>query len=40
MAVYLKLNKPQPVILFEVVKGIVTGKQPDFPPTKTISRKK
>lgn len=30
MAMYLELNKPQPVVLFEVVKGMVTGKTPDL----------
>ena len=29
MAHYLEVNKPQPVVLFEVVKGMVTGKQPN-----------
>jgi general stress protein 26 len=28
-AVFLELNKPQPVVLFEVVKGWVTGSMPD-----------
>lgn len=28
MAMFLEVNKPQPVVLFEVVKGIVTGKRP------------
>ncbi|HYK00828.1 MAG TPA: pyridoxamine 5'-phosphate oxidase family protein [Thermoanaerobaculia bacterium] len=28
-ALFLELNKPQAVVLFEVVKGIITGKQPD-----------
>lgn len=28
MAMFLQVNKPQPVVLFEVVKGIVTGKAP------------
>ena len=37
LAMYLKLNKPQSVVLFEVVKGMVTGDRPDFPPTKTIT---
>lgn len=27
---YLEINKPQAVVLFEVVKGIVTGKAPDI----------
>lgn len=29
VAMFLQLNKPQPVVLFEVVKGMITGKQPD-----------
>jgi len=37
LAMYLKSNKPSPVILFEVMKGMITGDKPDFPPTKTIS---
>ena len=28
-AVFLEVNKPQPVVLFEVVKGMITGKAPD-----------
>jgi general stress protein 26 len=28
-AVYLKVDKPKPVVLFEVVKGMVTGDTPD-----------
>ena len=28
MAMFLEVNKPQPVVLFEVVKGMVTGKPP------------
>lgn len=28
IAMFLQVNKPQPVVLFEVVKGIVTGKAP------------
>ena len=38
IAVYLELNKPQPVILFEVLKGMITGKRPDFPPPQVIDR--
>ena len=30
MAMFLELNKPQPVVLFELVKGMVTGKKPDL----------
>ncbi len=29
-AVYLEVNKPQPVILYEIAKGWVTGKQPEI----------
>lgn len=28
-AVFLEQNKPQPVVLYELVKGFLTGKQPD-----------
>lgn len=30
IAMYLEVNKPQAVVLFEVVKGMITGKKPDF----------
>jgi general stress protein 26 len=30
MAMYLEINKPQPVVLFELVKGIITGKAPNL----------
>lgn len=30
MAMYLEINKPQAVVLFEVVKGMITGKAPDI----------
>jgi general stress protein 26 len=29
-AVFLEVNKPQPVVLFEIVKGWLTGSQPDI----------
>lgn len=35
-AQYLELNKPRAVILFEVVKGMITGSKPNFPETKEI----
>jgi general stress protein 26 len=35
-AQYLELNQPRAVILFQVVRGMITGKAPDFPPTKSI----
>lgn len=27
---YLQINKPQPVVLFELVKGMITGKRPNL----------
>jgi general stress protein 26 len=30
LAMFLEINKPQPVVLFELVKGIVTGKTPNL----------
>jgi general stress protein 26 len=36
---YLKLDKPRPVVLFEVVKGMVTGKSPDIGEPKTVEVK-
>jgi general stress protein 26 len=30
MAMFLELNKPQPLVLFELVKGMITGDKPDF----------
>jgi hypothetical protein len=29
-AVFLEVNKPQPLVLFEVVKGFVTGSTPEI----------
>jgi general stress protein 26 len=29
-AVFLEMDKPQPVVLFELVKGWVTGEEPDL----------
>ena len=29
-AVFLEVNKPQPVVLFEVVKGWLTGTEPEI----------
>ena len=29
-AVFLEVNKPRPVVLFELVKGMVTGKMPEL----------
>ena len=33
---YLKVDKPQPVVLFEVVKGMVTGSPPDVGSLRTL----
>lgn len=38
LAVYLEVNKPQPVVLFELVKGMITGKPPDLPEPKAIMK--
>ena len=35
-AQYMTVNKPQPLVLFEVVKGIVTGKAPDVGEVKEV----
>jgi hypothetical protein len=29
-AVFLEVNKPQPVVLFEIAKGWATGTMPDI----------
>jgi general stress protein 26 len=39
VAMYLQLNKPQPVVLFELVKGMITGKQPNLGKTETLTAK-
>lgn len=35
--VYMVSNTPRPVVLFEVVKGMITGQQPDIGETHTLS---
>ena len=35
-AMFLQLNKPQAVVLFEVVKGMVTGKAPQLGEPQTV----
>ncbi|HEX8208861.1 MAG TPA: pyridoxamine 5'-phosphate oxidase family protein [Longimicrobium sp.] len=35
--VYMVNNTPRPVVLFEVVKGIVTGSEPNIGETRTLS---
>ena len=37
MALYLNVNKPQPVVLYEVVKGMITGKRPDVGEVEKVS---
>ena len=36
MAMFLEVNKPQPVVLFEVVKGMITGNRPDVGEPKYV----
>ena len=36
-AVFLEVNKPKPVILFEMVKGWATGKEPELGKTHELS---
>ena len=35
---YLKVDKPKPLVLFEVVKGMVTGPPPNVGQQRTVSR--
>jgi general stress protein 26 len=35
--IYGKRNKPKPLALFEVVKGLVTGKQPDTTDVRSVT---
>jgi general stress protein 26 len=37
-AVFLEVNKPQPVVLFEIVKGWLTGSTPDIGETHVIRK--
>ncbi|HEX6250822.1 MAG TPA: pyridoxamine 5'-phosphate oxidase family protein, partial [Gemmatimonadaceae bacterium] len=36
-AVYLKIDKPRPVVLFEVARGMVTGQTPDLGEVQQLS---
>lgn len=36
-AQYMTVDKPQPVVFFEFLKGMVTGKAPDFGEVKEVS---
>jgi len=35
-AMYMEVNKPQPVVLFEILKGMVTGTPPDIGKVREI----
>lgn len=37
-AVFLEVNKPQPVVLYEIVKGWVTGSMPDIGELHKVER--
>ena len=37
-ATFMEVNKPQPVVLFELVKGLVTGKAPDIGETQVVTK--
>lgn len=37
-ASYMQVNKPQPVVLFEVLKGMVTGDAPDVGEVREVKR--
>jgi general stress protein 26 len=39
-AQYMRVDKPQPLLLFEFVKGMVTGKRPDYGDVKKVSLRK
>jgi hypothetical protein len=38
LATYLKVDKPKPVVLFEVVKGMVTGTPPNVGEQRHVSQ--
>ena len=37
-ATFMEVNKPQPVVLFELVKGFVTGKEPEIGETHEVTQ--
>jgi general stress protein 26 len=39
-AVFLEMDKPQPVVLFELVKGWVTGEEPDLGELHHLGKRK
>jgi general stress protein 26 len=38
MAMFLEVNKPPPVVLYEVLKGMITGATPDIGETHSIRK--
>ena len=36
LATYLKIDKPRPLVLFEVLKGMITGSRPDVGEQRTV----
>lgn len=36
-AMFLEVNKPQPVVLFEIAKGMITGSEPDLGTLHTVT---
>ena len=38
MAVFLEVNKPQPIVLVEVLKGMITGSTPELGETQVIKK--
>ena len=37
-AVYLEVNKPQPVVLYEIAKGFITGTEPKIGEMHTVEK--
>ncbi len=37
-AVFLEVNKPQPIVLYEIVKGWITGTMPDIGEMHTVTK--
>lgn len=37
-AVFLEVNKPQPVVLFEIVKGWITSSEPEIGTVHTVAK--
>jgi hypothetical protein len=37
-ATFMEVNKPQPVVLFELVKGLVTGKTLEIGETQVVTK--